>query len=119
MATITGIGGIFFEANDPEALYAWYDKHLGVKRDDATGAVMFISSGAPTVWSVFERDTPYFRPGNGRFMVNYTVDDLDALLRQLEHDGIACEGRDSQDYGDFAWIRDPEGNRIELWQPSQ
>ena len=117
MAKVIGIGGVFFEAKDPEALYAWYAEHLGIGPREGEYGVTFQSPEARTVWSIFERDTPYFRPGNGAFMINYTVDDLDGMLAQLERGGVACEGRDSADYGSFAWIRDPEGNRVELWQP--
>jgi predicted enzyme related to lactoylglutathione lyase len=117
MASVTGIGGVFFEADNPEALYEWYAKHLGIQAAEGEPAITFSSNGGVTAWSIFERDTPYFRPGNGRLMINYIVDDLDCLVEQLNAAGIVCEGRDEADYGKFAWIRDPENNRIELWQP--
>jgi len=115
MKRVAGIGGVFFTAKDPEALNAWYVKHLGVPLGDH--GTMF-EDGGPVVWSTFPQDTPYFGPQNKPFMINYRVDDLDALLETLKTEGVwVDEHREDLEYGKFAWIADPEGNRIELWQP--
>lgn len=126
MDRVTGIGGIFFTADDPERLYTWYERHLGLARD-ASEAVSFHwreagESGrtAMTVWSIFPRDTDYFTPGRAGFMINYRVADLDGLLAQLREEGVTIdERREDHSYGRFAWIVDPEGNRIELWEPRE
>ncbi len=114
MARITGIGGIFFKSDDPERLYAWYEKHLGFRRDSQAQAVVFSASEGLTVWSIFPRTTKYFEPA---CMLNYRVDDIDALVAALRAEGIEILGREDYDYGRFAWIVDPDGNRIELWEP--
>jgi predicted enzyme related to lactoylglutathione lyase len=123
MKRVTGIGGVFFKANDPEKLYQWYEKHLGVQRGaDGSGVMFHWNDGQDarrpgmTVWSVFPQSTKYFDPSSAGFMINYRVEDLDALLKALEAEGIEILGRQDE-YGKFAWIMDPEGNRIELWEP--
>jgi predicted enzyme related to lactoylglutathione lyase len=127
MARVTGIGGIFLRARDPKALTAWYAKHLGITINDYGGATFLWTDELPpttgmTAWSLFPEDTTYFGPGDKRgpqqAMVNYRIDDLDALLAQLTAEGIPIDPhREDYNYGRFAWITDPEGNRIELWQP--
>jgi predicted enzyme related to lactoylglutathione lyase len=127
MARVTGIGGIFLRARDPKTLSAWYAKHLGVQLSKWGGAKFLWSDEVPantgtTAWSLFPEDTTYFGTGNEKgpqqAMVNYRVDDLDALLAQLAAAGVTIDPhRDDSDFGRFAWIVDPEGNRIELWQP--
>ncbi|MGH9502477.1 MAG: VOC family protein [Terriglobales bacterium] len=125
MKRVTGIGGIFFKAADPEALYRWYEKHLGVPlAPDGSGAVFeWRDNHEPeqegmTVWSIFPRDTKYFEPSSSPFMINYRVDDLDGLLQALSQEGVKIDSRrEDHDYGRFAWIMDPDGNRIELWEP--
>ena len=127
MARVTGIGGIFLRARDPKSLSAWYTKHLGIKLAEHGSATLLWTDEVPattgmTVWSLFPADTKYFGPGNNegtqQVMVNYRVDDLDALLAQLTAAGVSIDPkREDYDYGRFAWITDPEGNRIELWQP--
>jgi predicted enzyme related to lactoylglutathione lyase len=122
MARVTGIGGIFLKAKDPKALNAWYAKHLGIQLSEYGGATMLWTDEIPagtgqTIWSLFADDTKYFGPGPQRCMVNYRVDDLDGLLEQLRAADVAFEKSEDASYGRFAWITDPEGNRLELWQP--
>ncbi len=124
MKRVSGIGGIFFKSDDPERLYAWYEKHLGMKRNAQTQAVVFQSQDAAgqnveTVWSLFPKQTKYFEPSQAAFMLNYRVDDLDALVAALRAEGVEILGREDYDYGRFAWIMDPEGNRVELWEPAK
>jgi predicted enzyme related to lactoylglutathione lyase len=125
MKRVTGIGGIFFKADNAEKLYNWYEKYLGIKcAPDGSGA-MFEWREADdsqrkgmTIWAVFRRDTKYFDPSRSGFMINYRVDDLDALLETLKKEGVEIDPhRENYDYGRFAWIMDPEGNRVELWEP--
>jgi predicted enzyme related to lactoylglutathione lyase len=124
MARATGLGGFFFKAQDPKQLQAWYCQHLGLKAEDY-GGVNFLwrDDDAPekrgmTVWSPFPADTKYFEPGQKPFMMNFRVDDLDGLLAKLRAAGVTVEDKvDKYDYGRFGWIMDPEGNRIELWEP--
>ena len=124
MKRVTGIGGIFFKAKDPEGLKKWYQHHLGVP-SDSTGGVAFPwredehpEKIGITVWAPFPADTQYFHPSTAPFMINYRVTDLDGLLAQLRAEGVWVDERiETYDYGRFAWIADPEGNRIELWEP--
>ena len=122
---VTGIGGIFFKGKNPKAMGDWYAKHLGVEleHDMPMSVFRWLEKGKPdvegsTVWSVFPDDTEYFGKYGSDFMVNYRVEDLDALVAVLKQEGVTVYG-DIQDseYGRFAWISDPEGNRIELWEP--
>jgi len=113
---------VFFKCADPERMYAWYENHLGLKRDG--GEVKFEwkdkQTGDPgkTVWALFKSDTKYFAPSNAPFMLNYRVEDLDGLLERLRAAGVSVdEHRGDYEYGRFAWVMDPEGNRIELWEP--
>jgi len=127
MARVTGIGGIFLRARDPKALSAWYAQNLGIVLSDYGGATFLWSDEVPattgsTTWSLFPENTKYFGPGTAAgpqaAMVNYRVDDLDALLEQLKAAGVTIDPkREDASYGRFAWIVDPEGNRVELWQP--
>ena len=123
MARVTGIGGIFLRAHDPKALGAWYAQHLGIQLTEWGGAQFLWSDEVPpttgsTAWSLFPADTKYFGPGSQSAMVNYRVDDLDALLAQLSAANVPIDPqREDSPYGRFAWITDPEGNRLELWQP--
>jgi predicted enzyme related to lactoylglutathione lyase len=124
MAKVKGIGGVFFKSSDPEPLYAWYEKHLGLDRD-AGGPVIFPwrqhdepDTARMTVWSLFPGDTDYFGPSKQTFMVNYIVDDLDGLLKDLQAAGANVDPRrEDSEFGRFAWVTDPEGNRVELWEP--
>ena len=120
MARVIGIGGIFFKARDPQALSAWYAQHLGLQVERFGGVKFAEDSSRPgsTLWSPFKEDTTYFAPSSKPFMVNFRVDDLDALLASLRGAGVQVDTRvDESEYGKFGWIMDPEGNRVELWQP--
>ena len=118
MARVVGIGGVFLKARDPEALARWYAEHLGIPAGDG-GSMVFDGPAAagPTVFAHFPADTEYFGSGPQQAMVNFRVDDLDALLGQLAAAGVRIDPRrEDFPYGRFAWIWDPEGNRVELWQ---
>ncbi|MES2221448.1 MAG: VOC family protein [Acidobacteriota bacterium] len=124
MARVTGIGGVFLKAQKPERLAAWYETHLGMKLAPYGGVEFeWLEKDSPqmigkTVWSLFPPTTEYFGPGPQQAMVNYRVDDLEGLLRKLEETGVEIDLRqESGEFGRFAWIVDPEGNRIELWEP--
>ena len=122
MKRVTGIGGIFFKAQDPKAMKDWYRKHLDIDAGDYGKTFDWRETEDPqkegqTVWSLFPHDTKYFDPGTSPFMVNYRVADLHALVSTLREEGVAVEKVEDTDYGRFAWISDPEGNRIELWEP--
>jgi len=125
MAKVIGIGGVFFRSVDPERLYAWYEKHLGLQRKRTPGGFVLFpwrqagdqDKERTTVWSLFPKDTDYFGPANPAFMVNYIVDDLDGMIEHLRAAGAQVEDKQEDEFGRFAWVTDPEGNRIELWQP--
>jgi predicted enzyme related to lactoylglutathione lyase len=124
---VIGIGGIFFKADDPEKLGAWYQKHLGLNIEDWGGVSFQEDAGADLkpkrqshiVWSPFEASTEYFKPSEKPFMINYRVHDLDAVLAELRKEGVTIDLKspEKSEFGYFAWIMDPEGNRIELWEP--
>jgi predicted enzyme related to lactoylglutathione lyase len=119
MAKAVGIGGIFLKARDPQALARWYATHLGIPGQEG-GSLAFDGpeSAGMTVFAHFPLDTRYFGDGPQQAMVNFRVDDLDALLAQLTASGVRIDPkREDYFYGRFAWIWDPEGNRVELWQP--
>jgi predicted enzyme related to lactoylglutathione lyase len=119
MAKAVGIGGVFFKTNDPKALGAWYAEHLGIPRSD-DGSLAFDGPGSTgmTVFAPFPANTKYFGDGPQQSMINFRVDDLDALLAKLGAAGVRIDPkREEYDFGRFAWIWDPEGNRVELWQP--
>ena len=124
MAKITGIGGVFFKSKgDPAALAAWYEKHLGMPLAPWGGAALRwpedkAEDRGVTVWHVADKSSDWFSPSESTFMINYRVDDLDELLAQLRRDGVAIvKGPESHENGRFAWLLDPDGNKIELWQP--
>jgi predicted enzyme related to lactoylglutathione lyase len=126
MKHVIGIGGIFFKANDPEKLAAWYKQHLGLNVEAWGGAILPEGAGAELqpkrqshiIWSPFAADTDYFAPSQKPFMINYRVHDLDALLTQLRSEGVEVDEKtERSEFGYFGWIMDPEGNRIELWEP--
>ena len=121
---IVGIGGVFFKSANRDQMREWYAKHLGLA-DKGSGAMLsWREHDDPqkehvTVWSVFPDSTKYFDPGHAPFMINYIVDDMDALLDRLKEEGVKIDPkRMDESYGRFAWIYDLDGNKIELWQPS-
>lgn len=115
MAKVTGIGGAFFKVADPARTRAWYAEHLGMAVDEF--GCTFSVSGAQAIWSPFKADTDYFGPGDQPFMLNLTVDDLDALLVALRAKGVELVGEPlDESYGKFAWIRDCDGMKVELWE---
>ncbi len=121
MRRATGIGGIFFKAKDPQALGAWYRDHLGLQVGD-WGGVAFRwaddSATGTTIWSPFKEDTAYFAPSSASFMVNFRVADLHALLAALRAEGCQVDEKvEESEYGKFGWVVDPEGNKVELWEP--
>lgn len=123
---ITGVGGLFFEAEKPAELQAWYAEHLGIG-SDAGGFINFMwrelddpGRVGRTIWSAFPKDTEYFDPGGKPFMFNYRVDDLEALLERLQAEGVETVGEiEEYEYGKFGWILDPEGTKVELWEPPE
>jgi len=120
MERVTGIGGVFFKARDPGGLAAWYQEHLGVPMEEGQTYATLASTGPGemTVFATFPEDTTYFDPSRSSFMVNFRVRDLDAMLAQLRAAGVQVESRIEEEvYGRFGWAMDPEGNRIELWEP--
>jgi predicted enzyme related to lactoylglutathione lyase len=124
MKRVTGIGGIFFHARDPKALGDWYRKHLGIDVQAWGGAAFSWAdadgqpTGGTTIWSVGAAGSQHFAPSTSSFMVNYRVDDLAALLQALRDEGCqVLEKTDDSEYGKFGWVMDPEGNKVELWQP--
>ena len=122
MKRVTGIGGIFFKAQDPKALSAWYKQHLGVDVTDWGGAIFPWggegSESGMTVWSPFKADTDYMEPSKSSFMINYRVEDVEALLKVLAEEGCNVVGEmQESEQGKFGWVMDPEGNKVELWEP--
>ncbi len=125
MKRVTGVGGIFFRAKDPEALYEWYRTHLGIESAPDGSGAMWRDADHPeipgcTVWAIFPQDTKYFGTSGQSFMLNFRVDDLEALLKALREEGVHVDEKmEVFDYGKFGWITDPEGNRVELWEPAR
>jgi predicted enzyme related to lactoylglutathione lyase len=124
MKRVTGIGGIFFQARDPKALHAWYRDHLGIDVQDWGGAAFTWTGddGAPvggtTIWSVGDAKGDPFAPSTAPFMINYRVHDVHALVKALRDEGCRVLDKiDESEYGKFAWVIDPEGNKVELWEP--
>jgi len=124
MARVTGIGGIFFKARDPKALQAWYRKHLGLNIEDWGGLAFQWADEAEqgrngmTVWTIFPESSGYFAPSTAPFMINYRVADLAAVLSELRAEGCTVDDKmDESEFGKFGWVMDPEGNRLELWEP--
>lgn len=124
MKRVTGIGGIFFKAKDPAALQAWYKRHLGIDVQEWGGTAFSWTNaegepvGGTTIWSIGPAEGDPFAPSKATFMVNYRVDDVRALVEVLKKEGCnVLDKIDESEYGTFAWVIDPEGNKVELWQP--
>ena len=124
MKRVTGIGGIFFSAKDPAAMRAWYKTHLGLDIQDWGGAAFSWvddngnPAGGTTIWSVGYNSN--FAPSKASFMINYRVADLQGLLAQLRSEGCdVLDKTDDSEFGKFGWVMDPEGNKVELWQPPE
>ncbi|MGO9262123.1 MAG: VOC family protein [Bryobacteraceae bacterium] len=120
---VIGVGGVFFKSADRDRLHSWYEDNLGLVRGAGGFEFRWRSHALPeiehrTAWCVFPEDSNYFDPSRAPFMVNYIVDDLDAILVKLARNGVQVDPkREVYDYGRFAWIFDPDGNKIELWEP--
>lgn len=118
MERVVGVGGIFFKAKDPVALKAWYREHLGLPSDEHGETTFAGDAGLSVVWSPFPADTTYFEPSSASFMINFRVRDLHAMLAQLRAAGATVDDKVVEEsYGKFGWVMDPEGHRIELWEP--
>ena len=124
MAKVTGIGGVFLKSKgDGAALAAWYQKHLGMSLEVFGGALLKWSDdkaedGGLTVWHVANGDSEWFSPSQSSFMINYRVDNLDDMLNQLRMASVEIvQGPESHENGKFAWVMDPDGNKVELWEP--
>jgi predicted enzyme related to lactoylglutathione lyase len=123
MERVTGIGGVFFKARDPNGLAAWYEAHLGIESKEGCADFAWREKDQPdqlgrTVWAVFPADTTHLGQ-SASSMINYRVANLDRMLEQLRGAGVKIEKVEDYDYGRFAWITDPEGNRVELWEPRE
>lgn len=115
MAGITGIGGVFFKAKDPDTLGKWYQQYLGLPLNPQFGCAIFSEQKVDTAWTLAKQDSDWF-PSS--FMINYRVADLTTLLARLQDSGIPIEkGPEEHPQGLFAWLIDPEGNKVELWEP--
>jgi predicted enzyme related to lactoylglutathione lyase len=123
MKRVTGLGGVFFKCNDPEKMKEWYRAHLGIESDKYGGMFHWRDPETPektctTAWNPFPDSTKYFQPSGKPFMLNYRVENLKALFDELRKEGVTVVGEiEEYDYGKFGWIMDPEGNKIELWEP--
>jgi len=124
MKRVTGLGGVFFKTTDPKKIKEWYGKHLGLPVDEYGASFKWIdpnnkeAAPAQTIWSPFKDDTTYFAPSKREFMFNYRVENLVELLKVLKEEGVEIVGEMQEySYGKFGWIMDPDGNKIELWEP--
>jgi len=122
MAKVLGVGGVFFKSPNPKRLYDWYAKWLGMEFED-WGIAYFpnqLPANAQTVWSAFDSSTNYFAPSDHEFMFNLIVDDIEAAINQVREGGAEIIGKiEELEYGSFGWFIDPDGNKVELWQPSK
>ncbi len=118
---VTGIGGLFFKTKNPEKIKNWYNKHLGLNVDSYGSTFWWKDhqgTDCSTQWSPFKEDTNYFEPSQKQFMINYRVENLSELLKILKEEGVTIVGEiEEYSYGKFGWVIDPEGNKIELWEP--
>lgn len=124
MAKALGVGGIFFKAKDPGKLGAWYQQHLGIPVDPSYGGTAFkpesMHKDGCTVWAPFKQSTDYFEPSDQSYMINLVVDNLEEALAQVKAGGAELVGKpEDYGYGLFGWFLDPEGNKVELWEPKQ
>lgn len=123
MKKVTGVGGIFFKTKDPEKMKEWYNKNLGLVTNEYGSVFEFRESDKPenkaySVWSPFKDDTDYFQPSEKEFMINYRVENIEALVEELQKSGVTiCDEIETYEYGKFVHILDPENNKIELWEP--
>ena len=122
MKRVTGIGGIFFKAKDPAKLREWYRQHLGIEAESWGFAFQWqddpSSANGQTTWAPFPDETKYFAPSEKPFMINFRVADLNGLLTDLRAEGVEVEAKaEESEFGKFSWVMDPEGNRLELWEP--
>jgi predicted enzyme related to lactoylglutathione lyase len=122
MAKVIGVGGVFFKSPDPKAIGEWYQKHLGLPVEPPYGAnfkPIDMPENSLTVWAPFKHDTDYFAPSQQNFMFNLIVDDVEQALAQVIEGGATQVGEvQKEDYGSFGWFIDPDGNKVELWQPA-
>ncbi len=119
---VTGVGGVFFKAKDPKALAAWYRDVLGLPMEAWGGAALRYDAPKhppALIWNAFPDSTNYFAPSTSAFMINYSVDDMEAMIARLQSKGTTILKRTDDTNGRFAWILDPEGNKIELWEPKR
>ena len=119
MARVLGIGGVFYKAEDPKTVSQWYARVLGFEMSEWGGATFATPHAGQQQWSLFPSGTSYFAPSEQPFMINLVVDDLDAMLARAVEHGVELLGRQDEVYGKFAWIMDPVGVKIELWQPPE
>jgi predicted enzyme related to lactoylglutathione lyase len=120
MARVLGIGGVFFKATDLAGLRAWYARVLGFDITDWGGAMFPPQQRGYSVWGPFSEDTTYFDPSTRDFMINLVVDDLEAVLAKVTEEGVPVIGRQTmENIGNFAWIMDPAGMKVELWEPAE
>lgn len=123
MKRVTGIGGIFFKTEDPQKTKEWYQNHLGIESEDWGSLFKWRDYDdkekiCTTSWSPFNKDTDYFGPSQKEYMFNYRVDNLEKLLEELKKEGVEVVGKvEEYEYGKFGWIMDPDGRKIELWEP--
>ena len=122
MEQVTGIGGVFFRAKDPKGMAAWYRENLGIESKGGYADFTWREKDRPeemghTAWRLFPTNTKYFGESSSSLMINYRVASMDRMLEQLRKSGVKIEKVEDYDYGRWAWIMDPEGNRIELWEP--
>jgi len=123
MAKVTGIGGVFFKAKDPDVLREWYKVNLGFSIEDFGGSILKwpddqANDDGLTVWHLAEEKSDWFAPSQSSFMINYRIDNMDEMIMQLKESGNdLVKGPESHENGRFAWVMDPEGNKVELWEP--
>lgn len=120
---VTGIGGVFFKTGNPDEIKKWYNKHLGLVLDEYGSVFEARNTDNPeqktySVWSPFKADTTYFEPSKKEFMINYRVENIEWLVEQFKKEGVTVVDEiETYDYGKFVHIMDPDGNKIELWEP--